>query len=168
MITHPCLLRFVTIGVYGFTEEGFFAALLRAGVDTFCDVRHRRGMRGPAYAFANSRRLQLRLAEIGIRYFHFRELAPSPALRQHQAAADQATGTTKRQRSTLSEGFVAAYRHECLARFESTVFVSRLAPPARVAALFCVERYPAACHRSILAERLRGDLNAEVVHLLPA
>jgi hypothetical protein len=36
-----------------------------------------------------------------------------------------------------------------------------------VAALFCVEREPDACHRSLLAERLAADLGVEVVHLLP-
>nr|MBA3379353.1 hypothetical protein [Chloroflexia bacterium] len=33
--------------------------------------------------------------------------------------------------------------------------------------LFCVERVPAACHRSLLAERLAGDLGVEVMHILP-
>jgi hypothetical protein len=35
--------KFVTLGVYGFTAEAFFQALQRAGVDTFCDIRWRRG-----------------------------------------------------------------------------------------------------------------------------
>ncbi|HEX9735328.1 MAG TPA: DUF488 family protein [Thermoanaerobaculia bacterium] len=70
-------IRIVTIGVYGFDEEGFFLALTNAGVDTFCDVRRRRGLRGSTYAFANSRRLQDRLATVGIRYVHVKELAPS-------------------------------------------------------------------------------------------
>jgi hypothetical protein len=30
-----------------------------------------------------------------------------------------------------------------------------------------VERDPAACHRSLLAERLAADLGAEIVHLRP-
>ncbi len=50
--------RIVTIGVYGFEEEEFFAALANARVDLFCDVRRRRGVRGARYAFANSQRLQ--------------------------------------------------------------------------------------------------------------
>ncbi|MFN2179799.1 MAG: hypothetical protein ACK2UV_09955, partial [Candidatus Promineifilaceae bacterium] len=55
----------VTIGVYGFDETTFFQALKDAGVDTFCDIRRRRGVRGSRYAFANSKRLQKRLAELG-------------------------------------------------------------------------------------------------------
>ena len=49
-------LKFVTLGVYGFTPSAFFEALQRAGVDTFCDIRWRRGVRGREYAFANSAR----------------------------------------------------------------------------------------------------------------
>ena len=48
---------FVTIGVYGFDESSFFQTLQNAGVDTFCDLRARRGVRGAAYAFANGERL---------------------------------------------------------------------------------------------------------------
>ena len=51
-------LKLVTIGVYGFDEASFFAALQTAGVDTLCDMRQRRGVRGADYAFVNSKRLQ--------------------------------------------------------------------------------------------------------------
>jgi uncharacterized protein (DUF488 family) len=160
-------LKLVTIGVYGFTPEAFFEALRRAGVDTFCDVRWRRGVRGREYAFANSGRLQQRLSELGIRYMHMRELAPSPALRQRQYAADKTEGVAKRKRAALSEQFVAGYRAERLAGFDSRKFAEDLGAEARVVALFCVEREPAACHRSLLAARLLEDLGVEVEHLKP-
>ena len=113
--------------------------------------------------------LQQRLAELGIRYLHFRELAPTPALRQRQAEADKAEGTTKRKRSALGEVFIAGYREERLSAFDSRKFVEQLGTEARTVALFCVEREPAACHRSLLAERLQQDLGAqcEVIHLTP-
>jgi uncharacterized protein (DUF488 family) len=161
-------LKFVTLGVYGFTADAFFEALQRAGVDTFCDIRWRRGVRGREYVFANSGRLQQRLAEMGIRYLHLRELAPTPELRQRQAAADKAAGTTKRKRAALGEVFITGYREERLAAFDSRRFTGQVAPGARIVALFCVEREPAACHRSLLAERLHQDLGVEVVHLTPA
>ena len=47
------LERVVTIGAYGFSADRFFAALREAGVDTFLDIRQRRGVRGAEYAFAN-------------------------------------------------------------------------------------------------------------------
>lgn len=159
--------KLVTIGVYGFTPEAFFEALRRAGVDTFCDIRWRRGVRGREYAFANSGRLQRRLAELGVRYLHLRELAPNPALRKRQYAADQEQGVAKRKRAALSEQFITAYRQEGLAGFDSRKFVEQLGPEAKVVALFCVEREPAACHRSLLAARLQEDLGVEVEHLKP-
>ena len=100
-------MKIVTIGVYGFTEAAFFDALRQAVVDTFCDIRARRGVRGSDYVFANRRRLEARLAAMGIRYLHFRELAPSRALRERQAIADKADRTTKRQRTELSPEFMA-------------------------------------------------------------
>jgi hypothetical protein len=163
----PAVPKLVTLGVYGCTEAAFFTALQAAGVDTFCDIRYRRGVRGSAYAFANSARLQRRLAELGIRYLHFRDLAPSPALRQRQALADKAQGTTKRQRQALGDVFRTGYAEECLAQFNSHEFLERLGPEARVVALFCVEREPAACHRSLLAGKLKQDVGVEVDHLRP-
>src|ERR1035437_4949078 len=162
-------MKLVTIGVYGFNEAAFFNALQQAGVDTFCDIRWRRGVRGAEYAFANRARLEKRLPEPGIRYLHFPELAPTPALRPRQYEADKAAGTTKRKRSALGTVFIAGYREERLAAFDSLKFIEQLEPEARTVALFCVEREPTACHRSLLAERLQQDLGAqcEVIHLTP-
>ncbi len=160
-------MKLVTIGVYGFSEPAFFDTLRQAGVDTLCDIRWRRGVRGAEYAFANRARLEHQLAKLGIRYLHFPELAAPPALRERQAEADKAAGTTKRKRAALGEAFVAGYRKERLSAFDSRQFVAQLGPAARTVALFCVEREPAACHRSLLAERLRQDLGLEVQHLMP-
>jgi uncharacterized protein (DUF488 family) len=161
-------MRIVTIGVYGFSEEAFFEKVGAAGVDTFCDIRWRRGVRGREYAFANSGRLQSRLAELGIRYLHFRALAPAPELRKRQIAADKAAGIKKRKRATLGEAFIAGY-HEAMSAFDSRKFIESLGGETKIAALFCVERNPAACHRSLLVERLQQDLGAkiEVAHLTP-
>jgi uncharacterized protein (DUF488 family) len=159
--------RIVTIGVYGWDEESFFQALVRAGVDLFCDLRARRGVRGSEYAFANSARLQARLAGLGMSYLHCKELAPSDETRTAQYAVDRAAKVAKRQRPVLSPAFADAYRRERLEGFDSAAFVEALGPDVRAAALFCVEREPAACHRSLLAARLEQDLGVEVMHLLP-
>jgi uncharacterized protein (DUF488 family) len=159
--------EFITIGVYGFDEEDFFQAIQDAGVTTFCDIRQRRGLRGSAYAFANSQRLQARLAELGIRYIHRKDLAPTPEVRARQKAADKRDKVAKRQRTTLGPAFIDAYREEVLAGFDSRQFVDDLGPDAGVVVLFCVEREPAACHRSLVAERLEADLGVEVRHLTP-
>ena len=160
-------MTFITVGVFGFDEAGFFAALQEAGVDTFCDIRWRRGVRGAEYAFVNSARLQRKLAELGIRYLHFRELAPTPALRQRQVQADLAAGIAKRKREALGEAFISGYVEERLSTFDSRKFVDQLGPDARRVVLFCVEREPAACHRSILAARLQQELGLPIIHLTP-
>jgi uncharacterized protein (DUF488 family) len=157
--------RVVTIGVYGFSEERFFGALRQAGVDTFCDIRARRGLRGGLYAFANSARLQKRLGEMGIRYLHLKELAPSAEVREAQDKADKASQVGKRKREALSPVFVEAYRRERLAGYDSREFLERVGPDARVVALFCVEGQPQACHRSLVAEKLAEELGVEVEHV---
>jgi uncharacterized protein (DUF488 family) len=160
-------MKLVTIGVYGSDEAAFFGALQRARVDTFCDIRWRRGMRGREYAFANSARLQQRLGELGIRYLHFRDVAPSPELRKAQAKADKEHRIARRKRTVLGEAFVRGYCHTVLENLNSREFVKQFGPEAKVVALFCVEREPAACHRSLLAERLEKDLGLNVDHIIP-
>jgi uncharacterized protein (DUF488 family) len=157
--------RIVTIGVYGYGEGEFFHALQDAGVDTFCDVRRRRAVRGAAYAFANSRRLQTRLEELGIRYIHRIDLSPSNAARAVQYAADDAKKIGKRQRDVLAPAFAAAYEREVLAEFSPEAFLAGLPEDAKVVALFCVERAPEACHRSLLAARLAEALGLDVEHV---
>jgi uncharacterized protein (DUF488 family) len=162
------LRKIVTIGVYGFTEAAFFQALQEARVDVFCDVRRRRGVRGAAYAFANSQRLQARLAALGIHYRHCKELAPPTAVRQRQQVADKAAKVAKRRRDALSPDFIAAYQAAVLADFEPQALLQDLPPEAQTLALFCVERDPAACHRSLAAEKLQQATGVSVVHIAPA
>jgi len=161
------MIKIVTIGVYGFAEETFFEALQSAGVQVFCDIRWRRGVRGAEYAFANHQRLQTRLEALRIAYLHCRDLAPTPEIRQRQYEADKAGKVAKRKRGTLSPDFIAAYREEVLADFDPQEFLDGLPEGTGVVALFCVEREPAACHRSLVAERLRQVDWIEVEHLQP-
>lgn len=160
--------KIITIGVFGFSEAAYFQSLQEASVDTFCDIRQRRGVRGAAYAFCNSKRLQARLAELGIRYIHRKDLAPTTRVRQIQYAADEAENVAKRKRTGLSQAFVQAYQQEILANFDVQSLLDDLGPETRVVALFCVEREPAACHRSLVAAKLQEELGVEVEHILPS
>jgi uncharacterized protein (DUF488 family) len=160
-------IQLKTIGVYGLTEEAFFKALQTAEIDTFIDIRQRRGVRGAKFAFANSQRLQARLAELGIRYFHLKQLAPTLAIRRLQDEADKANKTAKRKRTTLGEVFIAAYRKEILEPFDPEILTAILPVDAKVITLFCVEREPVACHRSLLAGKLSEIFGWQVDHLLP-
>lgn len=160
-------LRLLTIGVYGFTEYGFFSALTNASVDVFCDIRRRRGLRGSQYAFANSRYLQERLQALGIRYVHLKEMAPTQEVRNLQRHADKHAAVGKRDRLELSDAFVQGYTAQCLAEFDSRMFVKQLDTDTGAVVLFCVERYPDACHRSLLAKRLADDLGLHLRHITP-
>jgi uncharacterized protein (DUF488 family) len=159
---------FVTIGVYGWDADRFFAELQKAGVDLLVDARRRRGVRGSEYSFANSARLQERLGELGIRYLHRIDLSPSDALRKQQGEADKEEHVARRKRTELSPEFVEGYRQEVLAHFDSRRFANELGDETRVAALLCVEREPSACHRGLLAEQLEKDLEVKVRHLVPS
>jgi uncharacterized protein (DUF488 family) len=161
------MVKIVTLGAHGADEDTFFKALTDAGVDTFCDLRLRRGMRGSAYAFANSARLQRRLAEMGIRYLYFKDLAPSQAMREQQHQTDKRNGVGSRSRDRLGEVFVEAYTAERLRDFDAAHFIAGLGEAANVVALFCVERAPDACHRSLVARRIQQDLGLVVEHLQP-
>lgn len=160
-------IKIVTIGVYGFDESSFFEALCKAKVDTFCDIRSRRGLRGATYAFANSVRLQARLSELGIRYIYRKDLGPTKTVRDKQAAADKASKTAKRKRTVLGRAFIEAYQTECLAEFEPQSLLDELEWDTKVVALFCVETAPEACHRSLVAEKLAQTFNLEVEDILP-
>ncbi len=155
-----------TIGVYDWTLEGFLAALRDAGVELVVDVRQRRGVRGREYAWANAGRLQAALAGAGLRYSHHKELAPTTELRQLQYREDDRLGVAKRSRTELAPEYVARYLHEVLDQVDLDPLVAEL-PPGGASALLCVEREQAACHRSLVAERLAEEYGISVVHLLP-
>jgi uncharacterized protein (DUF488 family) len=159
------MVEVLTIGAHGWSVAAFFDALVRAQVGVFCDLRRRRGVRGAEYAFANSARLQRRLDELDIAYVHRLDLAPSAALRQTQYAVDEAMGVAKRDRTRLGPAFASAYVDECLAEFDAAGFLTELGAEGPIC-LFCVEREPAACHRSLVAALLARN-GATVRHLLP-
>ncbi|MEO8973134.1 MAG: DUF488 domain-containing protein [Ktedonobacteraceae bacterium] len=160
--------KLITIGVYGFDRDSFFQALQDAHVDTFCDIRLRRGMRGSEYAFVNSTRLQQQLQQLGIRYIHMKELAPSQSIRDQQKIEDKRNRQAKRTRTTLEQTFISAYEAGCLSAFDATDFMQKVGTEAKVISLFCVERDPQACHRSLAARKIAHDLNLQLEHITPS
>jgi uncharacterized protein (DUF488 family) len=152
--------------VYGWSLDTFLAALAAAGVTTLVDVRQRRGVRGREYAWANAKRLQAALAEAGIAYEHHPELAPTTELRQLQYAEDDRQGVGKRSRAELAPQYRDRYIGEILAQADLEALVASLPEPG-AGALFCVERDPEACHRSLVAERLEAEHGVAVTHLRP-
>jgi uncharacterized protein (DUF488 family) len=157
----------VTIGVYGFNQTTFLAALDDADVKLLLDVRQRRGVRGSEYAWANSARLQAALADAGIAYRHHKELAPTTELRQLQYAEDERRGVRKRSRVELAPEYRERYTHEILDQVDLEPIVDSL-PTDAATALLCVERDPEACHRSLIAERMATEHGLRIGHLRPS
>jgi uncharacterized protein (DUF488 family) len=159
--------RIATIGVYGFTAGTFVEALTGAGVGLLLDLRQRRGVRGPDYAWANSARLQRLLAAAGVDYRHVKGLAPTTELRQLQYREDDRQGVGKRNRVALAGEYAERYSREILDPLDLGALVAEL-PLDSATALLCVERDPEACHRSLVAERLRAEHGLPVTDLRPA
>jgi uncharacterized protein (DUF488 family) len=156
--------RLATVGVYGFTVEEFLDALREADVRLLLDVRQRRGVRGPQYAWANAKRLQTALAEAGIGYRHHPELAPTTELRRLQYEEDDRLGVGKRSRVELAPEYRRRYLSEILDHADLGELVAEL-PDDGAGALLCVERDPEACHRSLIAERVAAEYGVPVTHL---
>src|SRR5690348_4071027 len=158
--------RVVTIGVYGWDLASFLEALEHADVRVLFDVRQRRGVRGREYAWANSARLQASLAEAEIEYQHHLELAPTTELRHLQYAEDARQGVGKRSRVELAPEYARRYTEEILDPVGVEQLVGELSADG-AGALFCVERDPEACHRSLVAARLAAEYGVSVSHLRP-
>lgn len=156
----------MTIGVYGFDIAAFLERLRDANVHLLLDVRQRRGVRGPEYAWANSLRLQTALTQAQIQYRHHRELAPTTELRQLQYADDHRQGVGKRTRRELAADYTRRYTAEILDHADLLPIVTTL-PADGTAALLCVERDPEACHRSLIAQRFAEQHDIAVEHLRP-
>ena len=159
-------MEFFTIGVYNSTEESFFEKLVTNKIDTFCDIRQRRGVRGSKYSYVNSNRLQTRLSELGINYGHIINLAPHSEIRELQKQADLIKGELKHERQSLGEVFQKEYKNRVLSKFDFEHFLEALENSgANRVVLFCVEEKPEACHRSMVADKLANELKYNVTHL---
>lgn len=159
-------MEFFTIGVYNSTEKEFFDKLVQNNIDTFCDVRQRRGVRGSKYSFVNSQRLQQRLNTLDIKYGHIIELAPTTEIRSAQKEIDLEKGELKRDREKLGEAFIIEYKNKILKSFDFERLIELLDQEnANKIVLFCVEENAEACHRSIIAKELSEKYNYKITHL---
>jgi len=155
-----------TVGVYQSSLEEFLETLRRYRAAMVVDVRQRRGVRGPEYAWANSLRLQAALEQAKIAYRHVPELAPTTELRHLQYREDDRLKVGKRSRVELAEEYRQRYLHEVLDRIDlGAVFASL--PDEATSALLCVERDARACHRSLIAARLEEQFGVPILNLAP-
>lgn len=160
------MIKIYTIGVYNSSESSFFGKLKDNGIDLFCDIRQRRGVRGSQYKYVNSNYLQSRLSDMGIQYLYIKDLAPTNEIRQKQKDADKLNGETKKQRTTLGEVFVREYRSQILDKYDVESLVKQLEATGRQKiAFFCVEERAEACHRSLVANRIGNLIKSNVTNL---
>lgn len=141
-------MRIFTIGYEGATVPEFVSALEAAGVERVIDVRALPLSRRPGFSKSP---LRAALEQAGIEYVHLKALGTPPDGR----AAARAGRHAELERIyagqlELPEAIVQSAQMLELAR-------------ERPAALLCMEREPAHCHRTLLLNSVAPD--AEVVHL---
>lgn len=159
-------MQFFTIGVYHSTEKQFFDKLLKHKIDTFCDIRQRRGVRGSEYTFVNSNKLQQKLEELGIYYLYVQDLAPTEQIRLIQKHTDEEKGDKQREREEIGPAFAKAYKEGILKDFDYKAFFKVLEDmKASRIVLFCVEEHAEACHRSLIAAELGRKYKMKVQNL---
>ncbi|WP_433525008.1 DUF488 family protein [Nocardia pseudovaccinii] len=95
-----------------------------------------------------------------------KQLAPTTELRLLQYPEDDQQGVGKRNRIALAPEYAERYTREILDPFDLGAFVAEL-PSDSATALFCVERDPQACHRSLVAARVRAGHGLPVTNLRP-
>lgn len=159
-------MEFYTIGVYGSTEESFFTKLKENRIDTFCDIRQRRGVRGEKYAYVNSTYLQRKLEEYGVKYLYIKDLAPTTEIRELQKEMDRKNRVSKSVRQEIGKVFEFEYKNKILSRFDFDMLMHTLEENgSQRIVLFCVEQYPEACHRSIVAKRIHFTYGSFIKHI---
>jgi len=159
-------MNFFTIGVFSLTEKEFFEKLTNNNIDTFCDIRQHRGVRGATYSFVNSNKLQQKLKDMGIKYCYISSLAPTTEIRNLQKEIDLKKGESISKRRALGKEFIREYKNKILKKFNFSDFFELLDRiGSKRIILFCVEKYPEACHRSIISNELDKKYKYFVTHL---
>lgn len=159
-------MEIYTIGVYNSTEDTFFQKLINNKIDTFIDIRQRRGVRGSKYSFVNSTKLQEKLFSLNIKYIHQLDLAPSSEVRDLQKKADLKKNELKQSREELDDAFKDAYKNLVLNKFDFQRFINNLQiQNSSKIILFCVEENSKACHRSLVTEKIKNKFNLIINHL---
>jgi uncharacterized protein (DUF488 family) len=70
-----------------------------------------------------------------------------------------------RSRETVGEAFRQEYTEQILNKFDMDQFIEEIKKSgSKSIVLFCVEEHPEACHRSLVAERLK-EKGFKITHL---
>ena len=140
-----------TVGYEQATLDALLGTLKAAGVELLVDVRAVAASRRPGFS---KRQLAAGAEAAGIGYLHLRGLG-TPA--EGRLAAR--SGHPERMRAIFEAHLATPGAQEELKE------LARLVASGRRVCLLCLERNPAHCHRSIVAEALRERLDVEVQDL---
>lgn len=143
-------LRLATIGYERATLAELIGKLKAARVEALIDVRAVAASRRAGFS---KTRLAASLDEAGIAYVHLRDLGTPTAGRQAARAGRVA------EMQAIYEGWLEEPRAQ-LALAEAEAIMR-----ARPSALLCLEADAAACHRRIVADRLKERTGCEVADL---
>jgi uncharacterized protein (DUF488 family) len=135
-------MQIFTIGYEGATQAELVAALSAAGVERVIDVRAVPLSRKPGFS---KKVLAAGLAEAGIGYVHLKALGTPPEGRE----------AARKGRHDVLERVYAAQLETPEAALQTAQMVELAAE--RPSALLCFERDPAACHRTLLRERVMPE-----------
>lgn len=144
------LKKIYTLGYEGASVPDFIGTLQSVGVSLLLDVRELPQSRRPGFS---KRVLSEALEEAGITYRHMKQL-----------------GDPKPGREAARRGDMDSFRAIFGAHIDteaSRTAIGEAAGEVRngTVALMCFERAPKDCHRSIVADRIRELVSADIVHL---
>ena len=139
-----------TAGYEGETIDGFLCRLMQSDIEAVLDVRQNPVSR--KYGFSKST-LQRLAANVGVKYFHFKELGIPSADRKNLRSADDYAR------------LFARYESSMLPRADAAVRAADQIVIGQRSALVCFERNHKYCHRSHLADRMARDTGLSVLHL---
>lgn len=141
-------MRIFTIGYEGATMSEFIAALQIAGVERVIDVRALPLSRRPGFSKSP---LRAALEQAGIDYVHLKGLG---------TPADGRAAARAGRHSELERIYAGQLElPEAIMQSAQMLELAR----EKAAALLCMEREPAHCHRTLLLNAVAPDV--EVVHL---
>jgi hypothetical protein len=141
---HVAALWVGSVGYEKYKDNQDFARMLRdAGVERLVDVRELPISRRRGYA---KTALGEAMSSVGIEYVHVRALGNPKPFRDLYKSGRAAEGRAHYERYLLGE------RREALDDLVEMLREKR-------SALMCVEHDPATCHRTVIVEALRGELD---------
>lgn len=140
-----------TIGYEGATLDTLIAALAQAGVRTLVDVRDRPYSRKPGFSKPS---LSAAMERAGVRYVHLGALGtPAEGRDAARAGRHDVFKRIMKTRLDAAEGQGGLAQAATLAKSQGPI------------CLLCLERDPADCHRSLVADRLKRRTRLPVRHL---